>query len=213
MTYPPQQPGQYGQSSYQGLGSYSGGSGEPPKKKNTGMIVAIVLIVVMVLGGGGVAVYFLTKDDDKGSNSASSDDKTGQKSSEDEPSDDKSTDDASNDDDNNDNDDSGDANNSPDDVRTAYMDAYESKDFVDVVNSSCAAYKSKFGTDTTELETTLEDYDINATADGEPEVNGNTATAKIDLELASAGTTERPKILIKIVEEDGEWRFCGEGKA
>jgi hypothetical protein len=208
MSYPPQQPGpygqqqpgQFGQSSYQGLGSYAGGSGQPPKKKNTGMIVAIVAIAVMLLGGGGVAVYFLTKDNGDGGDNAA--DKTTSSSAG------KATDDASKSEDN-----SGDSTNSPDDVRDAYMAAYENKDFADVVDDSCAAYKKKFGTDTSQLESDLEPYEITASASGEPDVNGNTATAKIDLELTADGTTEKPKILIKIVEEDGQWRFCGEGKA
>lgn len=225
MTYPPQQPGQqgsdpygqqpgqpgpYGQSSYQGLGSYSGGQGGPPKKKNTGMIVAIVAIVVMVLGGGGVAVYFLTKGDDKPSDSASSE-KTNGTDSKNTASNDPS-DDATSDRDPESGSNDGDASNTPDDVRDDYMAAYENKDFGDVVDNACNAYKEKFGTDTSALENQLAGYDITATPDGEPDVNGNTASAKIDLKLAASGTTEEPKILIKIVEEDGQWRFCGEGK-
>ncbi len=231
MTYPPQQPGPYGQdpygqqqpppqtppyggqpqtppyggqSSYQGLGSYGPPPPPPPKKRNTGMIVAIVLIVLLVLGGGGVAIFVLTKGDDK--NNAADDKAT--TSSADEPTDttgettEETTDDNP----------SG-ATNTPDDVRDAYMQAYESKSFTSVVDSACAAYKSKYGTDTSSLEKTLEPYDITATANGEPDVNGNTATANIDLELAQGGTTEKPSIFIKIVEEDGEWRFCGEGEA
>jgi hypothetical protein len=223
MTYPPQQPGPYGQdpygqqqppqtppyggqSSYQGLGSYGPPPPPPPKKRNTGMIVAIVLIVLLVLGGGGVAVYVLTKGDDK--NNAADDKKTDKttapSSDETQPSEDTTdpTDDGG-----------GDASNSPDDVRDAYMQAYETKSFTDVVSDACAAYKSKYGTDTSSLEKTLEPYDITATASGEPDVNGNTATANIDLELTQSGTTEKPSIFIKIVEEDGQWRFCGEGEA
>lgn len=223
MTYPPQQPGQYGsepygqqpgqygQSSYQGLGSYSGGQGGPPKKKNTGMIVAIVAIVVMLLGGGGVAVYFLTKGDDKPSDSASTD-RTNTSDSKDTASNDPSDDTSSDRDPESDPAD-GDASNTPDDVRDDYMAAYENKDFADVVDGACNAYKEKFGTDTSSLEGQLADYDITATPDGDPDVNGNTATAKIDLQLTANGTTEKPKILIKIVEEEGQWRFCGEGKA
>jgi len=212
MTYPPQQPGQFGQqqpgqfgqSSYQGLGSYSGGSGQPPKKKNTGMIVAIVAIAVMLLGGGGVAVYFLTKDSGDGGDNTAADNTTS-----------KSTDKSAGDDASTDGSDpnSGDASNTPDDVRDEYMAAYENKDFADVVDTACAAYKKKFGTDTSKLEGDLDPYEITASPNGEPDVNGNTATAKIDLELTADGTTEKPKILIKIVEEDGQWRFCGEGKA
>jgi hypothetical protein len=225
MTYPPQQPGPYGQdpygqqppqtppyggqSSYQGLGSYGPPPPPPPpKKRNTGMIVAIVLIVLLVLGGGGVAVWVLTKKDD--SNNASDDKKTDQSSSpssEEQPTEsgDPTNDGGLGGD--------GDASNSPDDVRDAYMEAYETKSFTSVVSSACAAYKSKYGTDTADLEKTLEPYDITATASGDPDVNGNTATANIDLALAHDGTTERPSIFIKIVEENGEWRFCGEGEA
>ncbi len=75
-------------------------------------------------------------------------------------------------------------------------------------------YRRKYGTDTSDLEQTLAPYDITATADGEPNVIGDTATANIDLELvAEDGTTEQPHIYIKIIDEDGEWRFCGEGPA
>ena len=221
MTYPPQQPGPYGQdpygqqqppqtppyggqSSYQGLGSY-GPPPPPPKKKNTGMIVAIVLIVLLVLGGGGVAVWVLTKNDDK--NTAADSDQTSAPASGEEttggsdaPTTEETTDEPS-------------TGNTPDDVRDAYMEAYETKSFSAVVSSACAAYKSKYGTDTSSLEKTLEPYEITATASGEPDVNGNTATADIKLELSQAGTTERPSIFIKIVEEGGEWRFCGEGEA
>lgn len=96
------------------------------------------------------------------------------------------------------------------------MAAYENKDFADVVKESCAAYRSKFGTDTSDLEGDLEDYDITAIPDGDVEIddqNPDTATAKIDLELVGADETYTPKILIKIVEEKGQWRFCGEDKA
>ena len=227
MTYPPQQPGPYGQdpygqqqppqtppyggqSSYQGLGSYGPPPPPPPPKKtNTGMIVAIVLIVLLVLGGGGVAVWVLTKKDDN--NAAADDKKTDQSSSpssEDQPTDQSEVPTSDGGDEG-----TGDASNSPDDVRQAYMQAYESKSFSSVVNDACAAYKSKYGTDTSSLEKTLEPYDITATASGEPDVNGNTATANIDLQLAANGTTEKPSIFIKIVEEDGQWRFCGEGEA
>jgi hypothetical protein len=172
------------------------------------MIVAIVLIVLLVLGGGGVAVWVLTKNNGD-DNAADDGKKTDQSSS---PSTEEPTDQSDEPTDPTDGGDT-DASNSPDDVRQAYMDAYETKSFSSVVNSACAAYKSKYGTDTASLEKTLEPYDIKATADGEPDVNGNTATAKIKLALSHDGTTERPGIFIKIVEEDGEWRFCGEGEA
>jgi hypothetical protein len=212
----PQVPPYGGQSAYQGLGY--GGSGqppEPPKKRNTGMIVAIVLIALLVLGGGGVALYFVTKDDDKqtaGESNTGPSESESQSPSEDDPT---PSDDATGEDEPTDDggDSGGDASNTPEDVRQAYMDAYESKSFGDVVASACAAYKSEYGTDTSDLETQLAPFDITATADGEPEVNGNTATANIDLQLSKGGTTEKPSIFIKIVEEDGEWRFCGEGQA
>jgi hypothetical protein len=222
MTYPPQQPGPYGQdpygqqqppqtppyggSSYQGLGSY-GPTPPPPKKRNTGMIVAIVLIVLLVLGGGGVAVYVLTKGDNK-DNASDGGKKTTSPSTGAQTSDETTTEETTTDpnDPNN-------ASNSPDDVRDAYMQAYESKSFASVVNTACAAYKSKYGTDTSKLEATLQPYTITATPNGDPKVNGNTATANIDLQLSQGGTTEKPSIFIKIVEEDGQWRFCGEGEA
>jgi hypothetical protein len=167
------------------------------------MIVAIVLIVLLVLGGGGVATYVLLNKDDKQQTADES--KKNTPSSEDQPTEESTQ--------TSDGDGGGGASNTPDDVRTAYMEAYESKSFADVVNSACAAYKSKYGTDTTSLEKQLAPFEITATASGEPDVNGNTATADINLELSNAGTTEKPKIFIKIVEEDGQWRFCGEGEA
>jgi hypothetical protein len=228
MTYPPQQPGQFGpephgqgqppqfgQPPYQGLGSFSGGQGGPPKKRNTGMIVAIVAIAVMVLGGGGVAAYFLTKGDDKPSDSASSE-RSSEAGSDDTGSDDRASSDASSDRDPDQGTDESDASNTPDDVRDDYMAAYENKDFGDVVDSACEAYKDKFGVDTSELESQLADYDITATPDGDAEVDDNhpdAATAKIDLKLVGSDQTQEPKILIKIVREDGQWRFCGEGAA
>src|ERR1700754_1102671 len=148
MTYPPQQPGPYGQdpygqqqppqtppyggqSSYQGLGSYGPPPPPPPKKPHTGMIVAIVLIVLLVLGGGGVAVGVRTKNDD--SNSAPDGKTTDQSSPEstsDEPTD--GTDPTEPTGDTGDQG-TGDASNTPDDVRDAYMEAYESKSFSSVV--------------------------------------------------------------------------------
>jgi hypothetical protein len=213
MTYPPQQPGQ--QSSYQGLGTYSG---EPPKKRNTGKLVAIIVIAVLVLGGGGVATYFLTKSDDKTGNSASSDRSNGG-SSQDTGSDDNGSgpsDDASSDRDQGQGGGDSGASNAPEDVRDDYMAAYENNDFADVVNNACRAYKSKFGTDTSKLEKKLQDFDITATPDGDVDVdskNPDTATAKIDLTLAGPEDTQDARILIKIVEENGKWRFCGEDEA
>ncbi len=211
MTYPPQQPGQFNQSSYQGLGSYSGGQGGPGKK-NTGKIVAIVIIALLVLGGGGVATYFLTKGGDDPKKDASSE-QSNRDDSKDTGSDESPSDDASPD---RDQEDEPDSSNTPDDVRDDYMAAYENKDFADVVDNACRAYKTKFGTDTSELETKLADYDISASPDGEVEIDDqhpDSATAKIDLTLVGDGQTQEPKILIKIVQESGQWRFCGEGSA
>lgn len=211
MTYPPQQPGQ---SSYQGLGTYSG----PPKKRNTGRLVAVVVIAVLVLGGGGVATYFLTKSDGDTGDSASSNRSNGG-SSNDTGSDRGGTDpsdDASSDRDQGRASDDSDPSNAPDDVRDDYMAAYENNDFADVVNNACRAYKKKFGTDTSPLEDKLQDFDITATPDGDVDVdskNPDTATAKIDLTLAGPDDTQDAKILIKIVEENGKWRFCGEDEA
>lgn len=214
MTYPPQQPEQFGQSSYQGLGSYSGGQGGP-EKRNKGKIVAIVVIAVLVLGGGGLATYFLTRNGNDTSSDTSSD-RSNRDNSKDTGSDDSPSDDASPDRDQDQGSDDSDASNTPDDVRDDYMAAYENKDFADVVDGACRAYKTKFGTDTSDLETKLEDYDISATPDGETEIDSkhpDTATAKIDLMLTGDGETQEPKILIKIVQESGKWRFCGEGTA
>lgn len=216
MTYPPQQPGQPyppqppGQSSYQGLGTYAGGP--PPKKPNNGKMIAIIAIVVLVLAGGGVATYFLTKSD---SNNASSDRPNGGDTGSDHGSTNPS-DDASSDRNQGQGGTDSNASNTPDDVRDDYMAAYENNDFADVVNNACRAYKQKFGTDTSELEGKLKDYDITATPDGDVEVdskNPDTATAKIDLTLAGSDTSKDAKIMIKIVDETGKWRFCGEGQA
>jgi hypothetical protein len=212
MTYPPQQPEQ---PSYQGLGAYSGG---PPNKRNTGKIVAIVAIIVLVLAGGGVATYFLTKSDDKPSDKASSE-RSSTSTPKDTGSDDSTTDPsngASSDRDQSQDGDDPDASNTPDDVRDDYMAAYENNDFSDVVNDACAAYKSKFGTNTSDLEDKLLDYEITATPDGDVDVdsdNPDTASAKIDLVLAGPDQTQDAKILIKIVDENGKWRFCGEDEA
>lgn len=212
MTYPPQQPGQ---SSYQGLGTYSGG---PPKKRNTGRMVAIIAIVVLVLAGGGITTYFLTKSDDTPTDNASSERSNGP-GSKDTGSNDGGTDPsggASSDRDQGRGNPNSDASNSPDDVRDDYMAAYENNDFADVVNNACRAYKKKFGTDTSALEDKLQDFDITATPDGDVDVDGknpDTATAKIDLELVGPEDTKDARILIKIVDENGKWRFCGEDEA
>ncbi|GAB3443660.1 hypothetical protein [Actinophytocola sediminis] len=213
----PQQP--YGQTSYQGLGGYGQGGlpPEPPKKRNTGMIVAIVLIVLLVVGGGGVALFLLNKDDDKQNASTNGTDKSSTASEPDpsedaSPSEDEDTP-SSDDSDTGGGSDGGGSTEGPEEVRQAYMDAYESKSFGSVVNNACDAYKEQYGTDTSELETQLAPFTITATADGEPEIVGKNATANIDLELTQGSNTQPAKIFIKIVDEDGEWKFCGEGEA
>jgi hypothetical protein len=214
--YGPPQPGPYGQqqppppdpygppsdpfqqpTAYQGLGGYPGDPG-PPKKKNTNMIIAVVVIAVLVLGGAGTAIYFLTNKSDK--NNSSSDGASGT-TSQSPPSDETTTKDSNA------------GADSPAKVQQAYIQAYQSKQFTSVVESACKAYKDKFGTDTTELEKTLAPYDIKATADGDPQVTGSSATALIDLSLTKDGETKTPKIKIKIVKESGSWKFCGEGEA
>jgi hypothetical protein len=208
MTYPPQQPGQ---SSYQGLGAYSDGQ----KRRGKGKLVAVIVIAVLVLAGGGATAYFLTRGDDNTSGNASSE-RSNDDSPNDTGSDDNPSDDASSDRDRGQGTYGSDARNTPEDVRDDYMAAYENNDFTDVVDGSCAAYRKKFGTDTSALENKLQDYDITATPDGDVDVdseNPDTATAKIDLVLDSPDRTQDAKILIKIVEENGAWRFCGEDDA
>ncbi|MBC6450612.1 hypothetical protein [Actinokineospora xionganensis] len=219
MTYPPQQPGPFGpqgpqgpygqqpdpfaaQPPYQGLGGYPGG-GEPPAPKNTGKIVAIVAIAVLVLGGAGVGVFFLTKGGDKPPAAAPATSEANPDPSEtDKPSGTKSTKPAD-----------GPAS-SPGDIVDAYVTAYEEKDFAAVTAQACAPYKNKYGTDTSTLEEKLSKYEVKGTAKGEPEVKGSVATAEIDLTLTpETGEAKDAHIRIKIVKEDGVWRFCGEEPA
>jgi hypothetical protein len=102
----------------------------------------------------------------------------------------------------------------PSTVTAAYIEAYQTKSFGSVVNNACKAYKEKWGTQTTQLERRLRQFDVKATADGEPDVSGSSATAKIDIELIKDGRTEqRHKIEITMSKEDGAWRFCGENAA
>ncbi|SDC11042.1 hypothetical protein [Actinokineospora iranica] len=235
MTYPPQQPGPYGQQpqpggygnqpgnppqpggygppqpdgfaqqpAYQGFGGYPGG-GEPPRKNNnTGKIVAIVAIAVLVLGGAGVGVYFLTKDsgDKPAASAPPSTTKQPSTSSSDEPETTSRRPSSTR---------SSDAG--PEAVAEAYMKAYEDKHFAPVVTNSCSAYQKKYGTDTSELEKSLSDYEITATLNGSPQVSGSTATVKIDLDVVRAGETKETTIAIKVIKEGGEWKFCGEEKA
>jgi hypothetical protein len=170
------------------------------------MIIAIVVVAVLVLGGAGTAIFFLTGGDD---NPNSADPGTSQANP---PG--PAGDDGGNDGDSPPPAGSGEGDSdSPEAVQRAYIDAYESKQFTSVVESACAAYKDKFGTDTSRLESQLAPYDIKATADGEPDVTGSEAIAKIDLELTKGSETKPAKIRIKIVKEAGKWRFCGEGEA
>lgn len=91
MTYPPQQPGPYGQQPEQygpppytqqpspgfgqhgypgpgGHGGYPGGpGGEPPGRRSTGMIITVAVVAILVLAAAAVLIYVLTKDDSGGS--------------------------------------------------------------------------------------------------------------------------------------------------
>lgn len=223
MTYPPQQPGPYGQQPpqgpygqqpdpygnqppYQGFGGYPGG-GEPPRPNNTGKIVAIIAIAVLVLGGAATGVYFLTKGDDKGGTSAPGTSAPQAETSEGKPKETKSSKETTTSA-------KPSAAGGPEEVVDAYIDAYENKDFSRVVEQACDAYKKKYGTDTSELESQLAKFEVKGEAKGAPEVKGSTATAEIDLELTEAGKAPKPAhIRIKVVKEDGGWRFCGEETA
>jgi hypothetical protein len=97
MTYPPQQPGPYGQQDPYGQqnpygqqpqqygqqpqfggqqqwGQQPGFPAAPPPKKKTGLIVTLVLVVLLVAGGGFAAWWFLIKDDNGGSGGGGGDD-------------------------------------------------------------------------------------------------------------------------------------------
>ena len=86
MTYPPQQPGQWGQQP----GPYGQQPGqspwgqqpdpygqspwgqqpyqmEPPPKKKGGLMAALIIVAILVVGGGGTGLYFLLSKDDKDS--------------------------------------------------------------------------------------------------------------------------------------------------
>jgi hypothetical protein len=220
MSYPPQPgqqpPGRYGPppspqptSGYQGLGAFDSGpqGPQPPtyKKSNSGKIVAIVVIALLVLGGGGVGAYFLLKKDDKQDTAANNDQQNAPR-----PNDRNGSNPSDND--NQPSKEPSGGSNDPAGVQQAYIEAYESKKFDTVLDSACEAYKKKFGTSTAELEKQLAPYDIKASADGEPEVSGASATALINLEMTKGSETKTPKIKIKIVKESGKWKFCGEGE-
>lgn len=101
----------------------------------------------------------------------------------------------------------------PKSVVDAYVLAYQTNDFGPVTEAACSAYKEKYGTDTSEAEEKLEGFTVSASADGVPDIDGDTASAKITLELVRAGERKTATIEIKIVEEAGEWKFCGEQAA
>lgn len=87
MTYPPQQPGPYGQDPYgqqpdpygqspwgqqpdpYGQSpwgqqpAYQMGPPPPPKKKG-GLMAALIIVAILVVGGGGAGLYFLLKNDE-----------------------------------------------------------------------------------------------------------------------------------------------------
>ncbi|GLZ37314.1 hypothetical protein [Actinokineospora sp. NBRC 105648] len=231
MTYPPQQPGPYGQQPqqpggygnqppgpygqqpdpyaqqppYQGPGGFPGGPGGEPPKRNTGKIVAIVAIAVLVLGGAGVGVYFLTKDKG-GSNTGSGTTSSAPKSPGRTTTGSSSSDETSSSSEPSTDDDS----SGPDAVVDAYVDAYKTKSFLTVTSDACKAYKDKYGTDTSKLEGELEKFEITATKNGSPKVSGSTASAQIDLVLTQDGKSRNVTIEIKIVKEGGDWKFCGE---
>ncbi|GAA4421189.1 hypothetical protein ACFQV2_16105 [Actinokineospora soli] len=210
MTYPPQPPGPYGgppppgygqepwrqQGPYQG--QYQGGHPTqpfpsapqpPPRQSNTGKVVAIVLMATLLLGGVGVGVYFLTRDPGEGAAAAPTTTRTTAPPSQD------------------------DSGPGPEALVEEYITAWETKSFAAVTAEACGAYKKKYGTDTAKLEAELAKYEITGTADGEPEVKGDVATARIALKLKSGADVKDVDIEIKIVKEDGEWRFCGEETA
>ncbi|MGW5054098.1 hypothetical protein [Actinokineospora sp. NPDC004072] len=213
MTYPPQQPGPhggppppgYGRDPWRQQGPYQGGypgqpnfpppapppAPPPPPKGNGGKIAAIVAMAVLLVGGTGVGVYFLTRD--SGFNAAggpSAPVTTAPAESDDAP-----------------------AGAGPDAVVDDYIAAYESKSFGAVTDQACKAYKKKYGTNTAQLEDQLAKYEISGSAKGAPQIRGDVATARIALELSGDGDVKNVEIEIKIVKEDGEWRFCGEETA
>lgn len=157
------------------------------------MVIALVVIALLVLGGGGLTVFFLAKDDSGGAAVPGTSQPGGQNPGGDDGS-------------------APPTEDSPTAVQRAYIEAYEAKRFTSIVESACRAYKDRFGTDTKELERRLRTFDVKATADGEPTVDGTSAVARIDLELTQGSETKPTKIQIKIIKESGRWRFCGEGE-
>lgn len=210
MTYPPQQPGPHGGPPQPGYGldpwhqqaAHQGGyhtqpfPAQPPEPpRNTGKVVAIVLMAVLLLGGIGFGFYFLSRD--SGGSQADAPPApppaptTTTASDANEPG----------------------SGAGPAAIVEEYITAYETKSFAAVTNQACRAYKKKYGTDTAPLENQLERYTITGAAQGDPEVKGDVATARIALQLNSETDVKNVDIEIKIVKEDGEWRFCGEETA
>ncbi|MGX7828358.1 hypothetical protein ACTG9Q_25035 [Actinokineospora sp. 24-640] len=200
MTYPPQQPGPYGGPPPQGYGhhpwqgQHPGGYPPPPPpeepQRNVGKIVAIVAIAVLLVGGVGAGVYFLTRE--AGPTMSADSTAPGPASTseaEQEPA------------------------VGPEAVVEEYITAYETKSFAAVTEEACAAYKKKYGMNTAQLESQLAKYAITGTAQGAPVIKDEVATARIALELADGADVNNVDIEIKIVKEDGEWRFCGEETA
>jgi hypothetical protein len=235
MTYPPQQPpqqpGQWGQqpdpygsggfpqqqppqtgpqptSSYQGFGTFGGGDGgpPPPPKRSTSTIAAIVVGVLIVLGGGGAAVYFLTKggDDNAGGGgnptTTTTHAQTTTPSTTTETTTETTTTDPT----------VAPDGTSPESVREDYIRAYENKSFTSVVSNACSDYVSKYGTDTSDVEKQIEGFTIVGTPVGSPDVTGDSALAKIDLEFTKSGQSQTKSIKVKAVLETGSWKFCGE---
>jgi hypothetical protein len=218
MTYPPQQPGPYGgppppgygQGPWQPQGGYQGGFGtqpfpaqqpgppEPPRGGNTGKVVAIVLMALLVVAGTGVGVYFLTRE--SGNQAAQQNTPPPVTTAETSAPPTSDEDDA-------------DTGAGPAAVVEEYISAYETKRFSAVTGQACRAYKKKYGTNTAQLESQLARYTITGSAQGEPVIRGDVATARIALELSSDTDVKNVDIEIKIVKEDGEWRFCGEETA
>lgn len=213
MTYPPQQPGPYGGPPQPGYGQdpwrqqppYQGGyhtqpfpAGQPPEPpRNTGKVIAIVLMSVLLLGGAAVGVYFFVRDSGGEQSDAAPTPTTAP------PTTAPTTTDPAD----------GEPVAGPAAIVEEYITAYETKSFAAVTGEACKAYKRRYGTDTAQLENQLARYTITGSAQGEPEVKGDVATARIALELNSEADVKNVDIEIKIVKEDGEWRFCGEETA
>jgi len=205
----PPQTGPQPTSSYQGFGTFSGGGGPQPPKRSTSTIAAIVVGVLIVLGGGGAAVYFLTNggDDDNGgtadgkSTTQTTTAPTTTSSFDDSTTTETTTSDST----------IAPDGTSPESVREDYINAYEQKSFTSVVSNACSDYISKYGTDTSKVESQIAPFTITGTPVGEPDVTGDSALAKIDLEFSKSGASPQTRsIKVKAVLEGGSWKFCGE---